>query len=85
MSNILDIPTEELEKELERRRNEEERPQLKEDIQLEKVINIAENAVNRIVKGEYHPDNDDSHYIWEATMEALYGEDFFDWYNEKIG
>jgi len=32
---------------------------------------------------EYHEGSDHDHYIFEATMEAIYGPDVWDWINSR--
>ena len=33
---------------------------------------------------DFHEDNDYSHYIYEATINAVFGGDFWKWYNSKV-
>lgn len=80
MENLENISTEELEKELQKRKALEERPKVKEDIDLEGLITMTETLINNIVRGDYR--EDDEHYVWEKTMETIYGDNFFDWFNE---
>lgn len=82
--NITDFSMEELEEELERRKEaQNSRPQVKDNPKWAKVIVMAEDIVNRVAAGEYSEDNDDAHYMWEQVMETLYGEDFFEWFNKN--
>lgn len=82
--NITDFSMEELEEELERRKEAQNtRPQIKNDVKWAKVIVMAEDIVNRVASGDYHEDNDDAHYMWEEVMTALYGNDFFEWFNKN--
>lgn len=48
------------------------------------VIRIAKELVDDVVTDKYHSDNDDEHYIYEAAMEAIYGKDFWDWWNKNV-
>lgn len=40
--------------------------------------------VSSVINGEYSEDNDNSYFVWEAVMEAFYGDNFFDWWNKAI-
>ncbi len=51
---------------------------------LEKVIAIFEEEHDEIEAGKYNEDNDNVQYIYEAVAEAIYGKDYFKWYNDNI-
>ena len=74
--------TEALIEELERRK-EEEIPQVLENIDWSEVISNATDRRDRVAEGSYHEDNDDSSYMLEAVMQAVFGKDYFDWENEE--
>jgi hypothetical protein len=82
MEKLSRFTTSQLEQELEnRKRALNERPKPKEDIDFEKLINMTENFVTNVIKGENR--SDDDIYIWEKTMMTIYGDDFFNWFNEN--
>jgi len=58
-------------------------PTIQDDIDWSKVIAYAKSEVDEVLNGEYHEDNDNAHYMWEAVMETVFGEDFFKWYNKN--
>lgn len=53
------------------------------DINWDWVIANAESEVNEIKSWEYHEDNDNAHYIYEAVMMAVYWDDYFKWKNKN--
>lgn len=48
---------------------------------FKKAISVSERMNEEIMSGEFHEDNDFSHYIYEEFMRAVYGKDYFKWYN----
>jgi len=84
--HISDLSTEELENELEKRKQAQStRPTLipKEDRDLSSVESMCEDIVEQVVKGTYHEDNDDAQYMYEEVMCSMYGSDFFKWFNKN--
>ncbi len=79
--NIRDFKKEELEAELERRK--ELRPSLlpMNMFDLEKIKEICEAVMINYDEKGYCKDAEG--YIYEATLKALYGDDVFDWINEN--
>lgn len=74
----------ELIEELERRKRLEDTvPELIENPDLSNVISMAKGIIKAVVDGTYHEDNDDTTYMHEAIMEALYGGKFWDWFNNN--
>lgn len=49
-----------------------------------KVKTILDDLRNQLIEKKYHEDDDTDHYIYEATMEAFYGEGYFNWLNKFI-
>jgi len=84
MSKLEDFTEEELINELEKRKLNKTRPQLKKDnIDLSGVISQAEHIINSVVNDTYYEENDNPQFIYEAVMTALYGDDFFEWFNKN--
>jgi len=76
--------TDELLEELARRKKVEATvPKLIEIPDLSTLISQAKDIVQEVVDGTWHEDNDDAHYMYEAVMEALYGEKFWNWFNDN--
>lgn len=44
---------------------------------------IAESIVKEVQDGSYHEDNDDAHYMYEAALTAIYGDNFWDWFRKN--
>lgn len=63
-----------------------ENPEIKKDIDLEKVLEACKEYIDFLDSEDYHEDGIDNyeHNIFEKSLEAIYGEDVFDWVNEKI-
>ena len=55
---------------------------------FEKIYAFANSIIEKINNGEYHEDNDDKHYAYEAIMNVLARDgkksEFWDYYNELI-
>jgi pentatricopeptide repeat protein len=55
---------------------------------FDKIHEFAYNIISKIRNGDYHEDNDDEHYAFEAVMNVLAREGdtdkFWDYYNELI-
>lgn len=86
MVDIKNASIEELEAELEARieqKKKDEAPQVKENIDWTSVINDAISRRDSVIEGSYHEDNDDAQYMFEAVMQAVFGEDYFSWENEE--
>lgn len=54
-----------------------------ENIDRSLVRDNAQSIVDEIVEWKYHEDNDNAHYLYEATMTALYWKGFRDWFNKN--
>lgn len=57
--------------------------QLKE-INLEILRKTCQDYIDFIYSNEYHEDNDYTHYIYEAAMQSIFGENVFDIINKRI-
>ena len=55
-------------------------PAMKREPDLTKLKRFVTDTLNRAAAG-YRIDDDFEHYVFEETMEALFGKDFWDWYN----
>lgn len=62
------------------------KPEVKKDINLEKVLEACEDYIDFLDSEEYYEDGleDLENYIFEASLTAVYGDDVFDWVNSKI-
>lgn len=87
MKTLEDFNTEELEKEIERRKKEkqqESKPKPLENINIDQLITACEEHIEHIEdiinKEEY---DDADHYIYETVMDCIYGEDVWDWINNQ--
>lgn len=77
---------EELEEEMNRRVKEKEAaaiPQQLSSPDLGQLSACCLNYITEIAEGNTHEDDDDTHYIFEEAMKALYGENIFDWINKQ--
>ena len=60
---------------------EVQRPTPVENPDFSSLIEILEESMNEIVAGSYNSNNhDDEHFVWEEAMQAVYGDDVFDWW-----
>lgn len=83
---LNELSTEELEKELERRKEEKrlkQKPIPKENIDFSEVIKLAQEDIDEIFEEHSSPE-DIEEYIYEAVMECIYGKDIFNWINENL-
>lgn len=55
----------------------------KQQIDLEAIRAICKLYVEFIDSEDYHEDNDYAHYIFETTLEAVYGKEVWDFINAK--
>lgn len=51
---------------------------------LYKLISVCEEYLDFLESDDYYEDNDYDHYIYEAALEALYGEDVWLWINSHL-
>ena len=60
-----------------------DKPKRRMDIDWSDVISQCEDHIALLYSGGYHPDDDGEHYLYEAVMEAVFGEDIWDWIRLK--
>lgn len=63
-----------------------EKPEIKKDINIEKVLEACKEYIDFLDSEDYHEDDVDNyeHDFFEKALEAVCGEDVFDCVNEKI-
>ena len=79
--SLKEYTTQQLSNELERRAKEHPIPNAYTDCDFRTVYAIAVRHIQAIAND--NRTKYDEHYIFEATMEAVYGENIWDWYNEN--
>ncbi len=57
-------------------------PTLKDPINWEPLKDYMQESIARIASGKGEP-KDFKHWIFEIAMEAMYGKDIWNWYNER--
>ncbi len=72
--------TEELEKELERRKREI--PQMCENFSFIRLRKLCLSYIEELSTNDY-VDEDLEHYIFEETMKSFYNDNIFDWINKR--
>ena len=51
---------------------------------LDKLIEVCQKYTDFVDNDdEYHEDNDYSNFVFEAAMEAVFGEGYWDWHNAR--
>lgn len=61
-----------------------EKPKKLKNIDLSKLIEICESYIEFIDNDkEYTEDNDFDHYIFETALEAIYGDDVWEFVNNR--
>ena len=86
MTDISKLSTEELEAELERRKQEAElnsMPKPLEDINIDAIKKIAQEELEYITKNGVNS-KDIEHWMYETVMISVYGDDIFDYLNSKM-
>lgn len=58
-------------------------PTVQENINWSNVIATAKDQVKDVEEGTYFDEEDSKQYIWEEVMTAIYGKDFFKWFNQN--
>lgn len=78
--DLSNISIEDLEKEIEKRKNVKiYSPKIKSDIDYSRIISETESHVGRVLEGTAREDDD--HYIYETVMETIYGKEYWEWHN----
>lgn len=84
---MINLSTEELQAELERRQQEQKeanKPKMiTEGIDLAELVITCQEYIDNLFKGEYFDRDDYQHYIYEEALKALYGKDIFNWINKQ--
>jgi len=83
MSDLKHFTVDQLEQEIKRRKGIESKPEMINDPDFTQLKTEAQDIIDKILDGNYHSDNDDAHYMYETVMTTLFGNDFFDWFNEN--
>ena len=85
MNELKNVSTEQLERELEKRRNiekENAKPKQVDNPDWMPLREICQEYIDCLDSEEYC-DDDFTHYIYEAVMQVLFGKNVFDWINEQ--
>lgn len=86
MTDISKLSTEELEAELEKRKQEEALnsiPKPLKDINIDAIKNIAREELEYVTKyGESSKDIE--HWMYETVMTSVYGDNIFNYINSKM-
>ena len=51
---------------------------------LEKLRKITQEYIDFIGSKDYHEDNDYDHYIFEEAINTMFGEEAWEWINNKM-
>ena len=77
---LKDCSIKDLELALQEKKNDlNEKPQIKDNIDLKNLITLLEAHVGALKHGERT--KDDKHYIYEEAMQTFYGENIWEWIN----
>lgn len=88
--DLSNIALEDLEEEINRRKRLQSlAPKVLDKINWEPVIDICESYVKNVRKevqelGYYCDDDDYGHYIYETVLKAVFGNEFFNWFNRQL-
>lgn len=83
--NLESVPSEELEEELEKRRNRKKTLEFVRPIDIIALEKIARGFVNNIEASTGGDYTNFEHYVFEGFMEIMFGEMFWDWYVGQAG
>lgn len=82
--DLSKLSDEDLEKELKRRKEQARKtPSPVPDPDWAKLVQTAQKCLADMEQNDYW-DEDNDQYIYEAAMKAIYGPNFFDWFNERV-
>jgi hypothetical protein len=85
MLDLKNVTNEQLKTELMRRvQRKANAPEPVVEPDFSSVIKLAVNIRDEIVGGEYHEDSAFPQYMFEEAMKAVYGDDFFVWFNKNV-
>lgn len=79
--NLKTYDTEELEKELERRKRLNNKPEMIEIFDFTSLKKMVADIIDEIANDEYREDN--KQYIYEEVMKTFYGPGIFEWINSN--
>jgi len=83
--SLNNYSTEDLVRDLEKRKELKNiKPPIIDNPDWSNVINLAEEITESIFRRNYHEENDDADFMYEAVMRALYGLNYFEWVNKLI-
>ena len=80
--DFSDISTDDLKAELERRERTSDRPAPLENPDFSRLLKTCEAVMNDYERDGRSKDN--GHYIYEEAMQAVYGDNVFEWINQVI-
>jgi len=61
-----------------------EKPKFIENPNIDDLKKSLEAHINYLYSDDYHEDNDEKYYLYEAVMEAFYGKEIFDKLNKEV-
>ena len=85
MSDLSGFTDEEIELEMAKRKRaaeEQSIPVPKPNPDFKELINACRSHISDIARTEH--DDDTEHYIYEAAIEAVYGDEVWKWINKRI-
>jgi CRISPR/Cas system CSM-associated protein Csm2 small subunit len=59
-----------------------ERPSVKKNINIEALVKCLESCLDKLEKENYW-DEDNDGYIFEEVVKAVYGDEFFQWFDNN--
>lgn len=62
---------------------DDEMPEVAQPFNFKHVYKLATDVMHQRANGDHWVDEDMKEYIYEAVMEAIYGPDFWTWFNLK--
>lgn len=62
---------------------EDEIPLPLDEIDVNSIIEFAKSVTDQVRRDKY-ANEDNDHYAFETIMKAVYGKDYFEWYNRQV-
>lgn len=86
MNELEVFDTEQLEAELKRRKEEEEKRNIPQPVTTPDWTHVRAMVIDHIfsVFDRGYGDSDTKHYIYEAAIEAVYGKNVWPWINARL-
>jgi len=53
------------------------------DIEIDSIKEMCQNYIDFVASDDYHEDNDFKHYIFETTLESIFGRQVWEYINSK--